>query len=243
MLECPDFPHAYDNPSSVNSPARPTPRLPAYTHHRTSSNVSNTSTSSQSNVNPTFRLEDESDYALYSPNHYYQRSPNVVTSIGNYGTGVANHEYGSQYLSRQNSHESNPNSSSGERPSNLEVVTRLRSSLKRSNYTYNSPNKTTSTSKNNSGSGTPTNPTPPDSLTSEDSSYVSAKDSQISMGRVRFSPVTFDRDNISRDHREALLDIPVHGQSQDTTVPIQANRRLSRNRKPSISELERDFLS
>ncbi|XP_012281138.1 mitogen-activated protein kinase kinase kinase 11 [Orussus abietinus] len=238
MLECPEFPHAYDNPSSINSTARPSPRLPSYTHHRTSSNVSNASTSSQSNVNPTFRLEDDADYSLYSPSHYYQRSPNV-SSIGLYGSNILNHEYGSQYLTRQNSHESNPNS--GERPNNLEVVTRLRSSLKRSNYSYSSPNK--SASKNNSGSGTPTNPTPPDSLTSEDSSYVSAKDSQISISRVRFSPVTFDRDGVPRDHRETLLDIPMHGQSQDVTVPLQANRRLSRNRKPSISELEREFLS
>ena len=63
------------------------------------------------------------------------------------------------------------------------------------------------------------------------------------MGRVRFSPVTFDRDSLSREHRDGLLDIPVHSQSQDINVPIQVNRRLSRNRKPSISELERDFLS
>lgn len=145
-----------------------------------------------------------------------------------------------QFLTRQNSHDSNPNSIT-ERPSNLEMTTRLRSSLRRSsNYSYNSPNK--NASKNNSGSGTPTNPTPPDSLTSEDSSYVSAKDNQISIGRVRFSPVTFDRD-ASREHRETLLDIPVHGQSQDVTVPLPVNRRLSRNRKPSISELEREFLS
>ena len=237
MLECSEFPHAYDNPSSISSPARPSPRLPSYTHHRTSSNVSNASTSSQSNVNPTFRLEDESDYSLYSPSHYYRHSN--VSNITNYSTNLVNQDYGLQYLSRQNSHESNPNS--GDRPSNLEVVTRLRSSLKRSNYSYNSPNKTTS--KNNSGSGTPTNPTPPDSLTSEDSSYVSAKDSQISIGRVRFSPITFDRDSISRDHRETLLDIPVHGQGQDITIPLQVNRRISRNRKPSISELEREFLS
>ncbi|XP_015435511.1 PREDICTED: mitogen-activated protein kinase kinase kinase 10-like isoform X1 [Dufourea novaeangliae] len=235
MLECPEFPHAYDNPSSINSPARPVSRLPPYTHHRTSSNVSNASTSSQSNVNPTFRLEDEDDYSLYSPGHYYQRPANV----GTYSPSMLNHEYGSQILTRQNSHDSNSNS--GERPSNLEVVSRLRSSLKRSNYTYNSPNK--SVSKNNSGSGTPTNPTPPDSLTSEDSSYVSAKDSQISISRVRFSPVTFDRDGISREQRETLLDIPVHGQNQDVTVPLQANRRLNRSRKPSISELEREFLS
>ncbi|KOX67528.1 hypothetical protein WN51_08960, partial [Melipona quadrifasciata] len=239
MLECSEFPHAYDNPSSINSPARPVSRLPSYTHHRTSSNVSNASTSSQSNINPTFRLEDEDDYSLYSPGHYYQRSSNIVSNVGTYSPSMLNHEYGSQLLTRQNSHDSNSNS--GERPSNLEVVSRLRSSLKRSNYSYNSPNK--SVSKNNSGSGTPTNPTPPDSLTSEDSSYVSAKDSQISISRVRFSPVTFDRDGVSRDHRETLLDIPVHGQNQDATVPLQANRRINRSRKPSISELEREFLS
>nr|XP_050854659.1 mitogen-activated protein kinase kinase kinase 11-like isoform X1 [Vespula vulgaris] len=239
MLDCPEFPHAYDNPSSINSTARPASRLPSYTHHRTSSNVSNASTSSQSNINPTFRLEDEENYSLYPPGSYYQRSSNIISNIALYNSGILNHEYGSTFLSRQNSHESNSNS--GERPSNLEVVTRLRSSLKRSNYSYNSPNK--GTSKNNSGSCTPTNPTPPDSLTSEDSSYVSAKDSQISISRVRFSPVTFDRDGVSRDHRETLLDIPVHGQTQDATVPLQANRRPNRNRKPSISELEREFLS
>ncbi|XP_011333900.1 uncharacterized protein LOC105277323 isoform X5 [Ooceraea biroi] len=240
MLECPEFPHAYDNPSSMNSPARPVSRLLPYTHHRTSSNVSNASTSSQSNINPTFRLEDEDDYGVYSP--YYQRPSNVISSLAStYGSNILGHEYNSPLLTRQNSHDSNSNS--GERPSNLEVVTRLRSSLKRSSYNpYSSPSK--SVSKNNSGSGTPTNPTPPDSLTSEDSSYVSAKDSQISISRVRFSPVTFDRDSVSaREHRETLLDIPVHGQNQDATVPLQANRRLNRSRKPSISELEREFLS
>ncbi|XP_043503568.1 mitogen-activated protein kinase kinase kinase 11-like isoform X3 [Polistes fuscatus] len=238
MLDCLEFQHAYDNPSSINNTARHTSRLP-YTHHRTSSNVSNASTSSQSNINPTFRLEDEEIYSLYPPGSYYPRSSNIISNIALYNSGILNHECGSTFLSRQNSHESNSNS--GERPSNLEVVTRLRSSLKRSNYSYNSPNK--GTSKNNSGSCTPTNPTPPDSLTSEDSSYVSAKDSQISISRVRFSPVTFDRDGVSRDHRETLLDIPVHGQTQDATVPLQANRRPNRNRKPSISELEREFLS
>lgn len=239
MLECSEFPHAYDNPSSMSSPARPVSnRLLPYTHHRTSSNVSNTSTLSQSNINPTFHLEDEDDYCTYSPVPHYQRSPNIIANLSTYGSNMLNHEYNSQ-LSRQNSHDSNSNS--GERSNTLEVVTRLRSSLKRSNYSYNSPSK--SVSKNNSGSGTPTNPTPPDSLTSEDSSYVSAKDNQISIGRVRFSPVTFDRDSVSREHRETLLDIPGHGQNQDITSPLQLNRRLNRNRKPSVSELERDFLS
>lgn len=230
-MECSEFPHAYDNPNSIGSSARPSPRLSSYSHQRTSSNVSNASTSSQSNINPTFRLEDEADYSMYSPSHYYRPS-------NTYSPSILNHDYGLQYFVRHNA-DSAPNSS--ERPTNLDVVTRLRSSLKRSNYSYNSHSK--NASKNNSGSGTPTNPTPPDSLTSEDSSYVSAKDSQISINRVRFSPVTFDRDTMSREHRDSLLDTPVHGQSQDATMPLQASRRSSRNRKPSISEMERDFLS
>lgn len=77
---------------------------------------------------------------------------------------------------RQNSHES----ASFERPTTLETsgFTKLRSSLKRNNY-----------QQTNSGGNTPTNPTPPDSLTSDDSSYVSASNSSVS--RVRFSPTTF----------------------------------------------------
>ncbi|PZC71069.1 hypothetical protein B5X24_HaOG214163 [Helicoverpa armigera] len=74
-----------------------------------------------------------------------------------------------------------------ERPANLGLElapTKLRSSLKK----YN---KKSSASGGSSGGGTPTNPTPPDSLTSEDSSYVSARDaSSGSASRVRFSPDT-----------------------------------------------------
>ncbi|XP_052748838.1 mitogen-activated protein kinase kinase kinase 11 isoform X3 [Galleria mellonella] len=77
-----------------------------------------------------------------------------------------------------------------ERPANLGLElapTKLRSSLKK----YN---KKTSASGGSSGGGTPTNPTPPDSLTSEtDSSYVSARDaSSGSQSRVRFSPETME---------------------------------------------------
>lgn len=60
----------------------------------------------------------------------------------------------------------------------------------------------------------PTNPTPPDSFTSDDSSYMSAKDNSsiasMSTARVRFSPVT-------------LLDLPTQGQHQDSTIPLQAS--------------------
>lgn len=64
---------------------------------------------------------------------------------------------------------------------------KLRSSMKK----YNSSNL-------NGGSissqqGTPTNPTPPDSLTSDDSSYLSAKEGSIGSqhSRVRFSPEAY----------------------------------------------------
>ncbi|XP_028175507.1 mitogen-activated protein kinase kinase kinase 11-like isoform X4 [Ostrinia furnacalis] len=77
-----------------------------------------------------------------------------------------------------------------ERPANLGLElapTKLRSSLKK----YN---KKSSASGGSSGGDTPTNPTPPDSLTSEtDSSYVSARDaSSGSASRVRFSPDTLE---------------------------------------------------
>lgn len=185
--------YAYDNPSSISSGSRTPQRL--NTHRRTPSNVSNTSstTTSGSNINPSFRLEDE---CSYTPPLFTRRQP-------------LEYDYN---FSRQNSFDSN-----FERPTTLETTgfTKLRSSLKRNNY------------QTHSGGNTPTNPTPPDSLTSDDSSYVSAKDSNSSMTRVRFSPTT-------------LIDLPVPGQNQDTTIPLQARRTRQR---PSLADMEREFLT
>lgn len=114
--------------------------------------------------------------------------------------------------SRQNSNESN-----FERPSTLETTgyTKLRSSLKRNNN-YQS---------GNSGGNTPTNPTPPDSLTSDDSSYVSAKESNCSsISRVRFSPVLMD----------------LNHQSHDSAVNLPARRPRQR---PSLVDMEKEFAS
>ena len=95
------------------------------------------------------------------------------------------------------------------------VGTKLRSSLKKynnyktpngnaplngapnSNTTTNTgtnANKTNNVTTANSGTAnsTPTNPTPPDSYTSDDSSYLSAKEGSISShSRVRFSPEAY----------------------------------------------------
>ena len=184
--------YAYDNPSSVSSHSgsRTPQRLPQG-HRRTPSNVSNSSTAtSGSNVNPSFKLEDEGSYSSYLRRPY---------------------ELDYNTFSRQNSQDSN-----FERPTTLETsgYTKLRSSLKRNNY---------QAGQGHSGGNTPTNPTPPDSLTSDDSSYVSAKDSNSSVSRVRFSPTT-------------LIDLPVPGQNQDPTVPLQARRA----RKPLV---EKEFWS
>lgn len=196
--------YAYDNPSSVSSQSEsrssrtPQRSLPAHTHRRTPSNVSNASstTTSGSNINPSFRLEDE---GTFTPTHFVRRQPLEYDYISN--------------VSRQNSHDS-----SIERPTTLETShTKLRSSLKRNNYQPQG---------HHSGGNTPTNPTPPDSLTSDDSSYVSAKDSNSSVSRVRFSPI--------------LMDISVPGQAQDTTVPLQARRTRQR---PSLADMEREFMS
>lgn len=85
--------------------------------------------------------------------------------------------------------------------------TKFRSSLKK-----HSKSRTSSAG----GTPNPTNPTPPDSLTSDDSSYLSARDSSISsQSRVRFSP-------------ETLLDVPSQGQNVDPTMPLQAAKRMSR---------------
>lgn len=115
---------------------------------------------------------------------------------------------------------------SAERPATLAFDgghSKLRSSLKKYNVQPQRSNQSTAA---NSAGGTPTNPTPPDSLTSDDSSYVSARDGSVSsQSRVRFSP-------------ETLLDLPAQGQSMDGTVPMAAivppligrRRSLSRSR-------------
>ncbi|XP_063226327.1 mitogen-activated protein kinase kinase kinase 11-like [Bacillus rossius redtenbacheri] len=234
-LQYPEFPGqyaAYDNPSSTNSGTRAAARYSG--HRRTPSNVSNASSNNgSSNVNPSFRLEDELEYSQYAtPTHQYYQPRDYATPPP-------------QYFSRQNSYDSG----SSDRPGTLEVGgTRLRSSLKKHNYSPAAGARSQGGPPSSGGAGTPTNPTPPDSLTSEDSSYVSAKEgSYSSASRVRFSPVTM----AGEAARETLLDIPVHGQSQDATVPLQAVARRVRlgggdackGRKPSISELEREFLS
>ncbi|XP_065214283.1 mitogen-activated protein kinase kinase kinase 11 isoform X2 [Planococcus citri] len=195
----------YDNPSTIASNGIRSPRRSS--HRRTPSNTSNSI--GISNNNPAYPLEGEEGAEMfYSP--YTRRA-------GDY----------SGYFSRQNSVES----SSGERPSFLDVgsTTKLRSSLKRSNYLSPALRAQNTGGSSSSGPGSPTNPTPPESVTSEDSSYMSARDSSSnSISRVRFSPNT-------------LMDVPCH--SQDSSHRRPYSRESSRTRRPSYSDYDRDYLS
>ncbi|XP_066985180.1 mitogen-activated protein kinase kinase kinase 10-like isoform X2 [Macrobrachium rosenbergii] len=221
--------HAYDNPStSVSSSSTSTnPRTPSrmnFQHRRTPSSVSNASTSS-SNINRSFRLEDEGDSSYSTPTH---RSGHYEIHGG---------PAPPPRVSRQNSHEMDRI----DRPGSLDLPRHQRSSLKKYNYNYgrSSPKPRSDRSgSGGSGGGTPTNPTPPDSMTSEDSSYVSAPDMYSTLsggsggnstggGRVRFSPHILGPEGVVGRH--TLLDMPVEGQSQDRTIPLTALRQNFRH--------------
>ncbi|KAL4143192.1 hypothetical protein QTP88_005550 [Uroleucon formosanum] len=174
--------------------------------------------------NPTFTMEPTEPSSAVS--HHTQRVPSTSPSLtylhqrraGDY----SNYFTSDERLPQPHSNET-PN-----RPTTLEPGTpsRLRSSLKKSVY----GSRQTAVGSSSPGVS-PTNPTPPDSLTSDDSSYMSARDSSaasMSTARVRFSPVT-------------LLDLPTHGQHQDSTIPLQAATTTSSSapnsrRSSSVSE-------
>ncbi|KAM7349435.1 mitogen-activated protein kinase kinase kinase slipper isoform 2-T8 [Cochliomyia hominivorax] len=134
------------------------------------------------------------------------------------------------------------------------VGTKLRSSLKKYNN-YKTPNGvplngTTSSSvsatggaagapsscpqtisnSNNTANSTPTNPTPPDSYTSDDSSYLSAKEGSISShSRVRFSPEAYLDAN-----SPGGLNNPHSSSSTHKSLALYS-RRMSRRNTADIS--------
>lgn len=202
----------YENPNTW-TPVR-------FLHRRTPSNVSNASSTNtnNSNVNPTFRLDDDIDYpgqtsAFNTPTHYFPRR------LSN-----TEHEFVPRdYYSRQNSHESNGVT---ERPATLEFgVAKLRSSLKRTNYQHQS-----------GGSSSKCSPdTPPDSYTSDDASFVSARGDSTHSARVRFSPETMllDLSNSSPHSPHEIM------------VPISNSRKSSTPGTPATNnsnELEREYV-
>ncbi|XP_055692326.1 mitogen-activated protein kinase kinase kinase 11-like isoform X1 [Lutzomyia longipalpis] len=198
---------------AARAPRVPQMGISAAGHRRTPSNISSTSSS---NVNPGFRLENDEIASLYNlgslsvsttPNHSRSREYENVPLYAMRHPPVVPMPSPEISVTR-------PNSLGFEHGSQA----KLRSSLKK----YGAAGQ----KAGGSGGGTPTNPTPPDSLTSDDSSYLSAKDggssSISSQSRVRFSP-------------EISLDMPSQGQTMDGTVPLQASRRLQRRYNTSDS--------
>ncbi|XP_044726843.1 mitogen-activated protein kinase kinase kinase 11-like [Chrysoperla carnea] len=233
--------HAYENPSSHNwTPSRF--GLSSSSHRRTPSNVSNASSTNtnNSNINPTFRLDDDIiDYPqsnnAYSntPTHYYT-TRRLSNAEFEYNIKCEMSSLTRDYYSRQNSHESNGGSErTGERPGTLDIgVPKLRSSLKRSNYP---------SASGGSGSSSKCSPdTPPDSFTSDDASFVSARGDSNQSARVRFSPETM------------LLDLSSNSthQPHDIMVPLNVNRKtpstpasqLQLQLQLESNELEREFV-
>ncbi|XP_073945909.1 mitogen-activated protein kinase kinase kinase slipper isoform X3 [Choristoneura fumiferana] len=146
---------------------RPSPQF--LTHRRTPSNSSATNS----------HAEEFSPSRQYRSDKYSKERSEYRTPITEYPRKSTDYSLPRDYYRQETQAEI-------ERPANLGLElapTKLRSSLKK----YN---KKSSASGGSSGGGTPTNPTPPDSLTSEtDSSYVSARDASTgSQSRVRFSP-------------------------------------------------------
>lgn len=199
--------YAYESPRVPRMPSKIPMGVNASNHRRTLSNISSTS----SNINSGFRLESHDVPDIHQFNNLNLNNTNNVTP--NRMRIYENIPFATQQQHQpitKNHHAKNEiNSSVQERPMTLSFEpahqTKFRSSLKK-----HAVSRTAS-------SGTPTNPTPPDSLTSDDSSYLSARDgsSISSQSRVRFSP-------------ETLLDVPIQGQSQDPTIPLQAAKRMSR---------------
>ncbi|XP_055550615.1 mitogen-activated protein kinase kinase kinase 11-like isoform X1 [Wyeomyia smithii] len=113
---------------------------------------------------------------------------------------------------------------------------RLRSSLKKYNtqqqqqsQTQQQQNKYSTGSSGSCGTPVTTNPTPPDSLTSDDSSYLSAKDNSSSMSsqsRVRFTPELLldmqQRQNQSSHHVQMG-----HGSAHEIISHVPLGRKSS----------------
>lgn len=166
--------------------------ISASNHRRTMSSIS-------SNVNQGFQLENDELAAIYN----FKNKQHSTDITNNRMNVYENIPFAPNYFPM-----TMPNADYSavaiDRPSSLSFdnsCTKLRSSLKKHSLSGSSrttPNYANGSNCVSSGifgmpsqhkATTPTNPTPPDSLTSEDSTYLSAKDGSISsQSRVRFSP-------------------------------------------------------
>ncbi|XP_017064378.1 uncharacterized protein LOC108103421 isoform X3 [Drosophila eugracilis] len=206
-------------PCPVNQTRTPPPRVPqmgvsAAGHRRTPSTVSNNSNVlleheellcydyNNLNLNSEYEREREREREQVPPptkQELYAGSPKLLNRLIHSPLPMIKNKYATAAVTRPASLPFEQHALSlGYQPANvgslkttlpppLSGQSKLRSSLKKYNG-GNGGNGSTSSQQ-----GTPTNPTPPDSLTSDDSSYLSAKEGSIGSqhSRVRFSPEAY----------------------------------------------------
>ncbi|XP_076318768.1 mitogen-activated protein kinase kinase kinase 11-like [Tachypleus tridentatus] len=229
--------HAYENPTSSvpsgNPPtaisAQPwTPQRIVYGHRRTSSNVSNASNTSSSNINPSFHMDDH-EHNIPHPS----TPPPPSHSLG--------YHYPSQLSQldtprRQTSVDSFP-----DRPLTLDIPGRYRPTpifKVKTNVGRTSPQ---GWAPSFSGGGTPTNSNPPDSNT-----WITPGES-CGISRVRFQvggsheePTRISRAIGTSGSDKTLLDLPAEGQSEDETIPLTARMQLSIHKKQRLAFQDRE---
>ncbi|XP_052850053.1 mitogen-activated protein kinase kinase kinase 11-like isoform X1 [Drosophila gunungcola] len=204
-------------PCPVNQTRTPPPRVPqmgvsAAGHRRTPSTVSNNSNVlleheellcydyNNLNLNADYEREREREREREqvpppTKQELYAGSPKLLNRLIHSPLPMTKSKYATAAVTRPASlpfeqHAlslgyQQPTTGGASLPPPLAGQSKLRSSLKK----YNGGGNGSTSSQQ----GTPTNPTPPDSLTSDDSSYLSAKEGSIGSqhSRVRFSPEAY----------------------------------------------------
>ncbi|XP_058803804.1 uncharacterized protein LOC131671431 [Phymastichus coffea] len=203
---------------------RPARGWPGFSHRRTPSNVSSASASSQSNVNPSFRLEDESECSPPPP------PPPLYAPLGRQQQ-VCLRGYANASLAMDDEPPAAGLGAPLDRPTWLEMAggCRLRSSLRRAGRCCGGPAGAASAGP---GSGSPGEPTPPGSLAGEDAAHAAPRDG-LPPARTRFSPLSY-----AAEH-ELLARQPAEGWARRGPPHAPQPQR----RPSSDLELEREFFS
>lgn len=211
------------------TPARkPQMGVAASHHRRTLSSIS---------ANVGFQqVEPDDSFSSYqygrinqNPNRLPSTSPinytNRMRSYENVPFSRTNDHASSSYMSTASAAMSNEFNKSNhfERPDSLPFEIAANAKLRSSIRKYSNPSPRFGGSSAVPHKNSPTKTTPSDSLTSDDSSYLSAKEGSISsQSRVRFSPETL------------LEDAVVNSTTTSVSTPL---RRLSRSQRHSISDM------
>ncbi|XP_038120224.1 mitogen-activated protein kinase kinase kinase 11 isoform X2 [Culex quinquefasciatus] len=177
--------------------------------------------------------------------HEYENIPNYFKRQTSLNIGYSGH-FSNEYV----------NISNHERPASLGLEhgglaqtagagsqVKLRSSLKKYNNTQQQQHHSKYSTGSSGSCGTPmtANPTPPDSLTSDDSSYLSAKDNSSSVSsqsRVRFTPELLLEPQQQQHVQQLDLvsHVPLKRRSSAGAATVTAASSAATGRRSNVSE-------